>query len=834
MAKFRYKHGDRPLDGYTIQRGAGKGGFGEVYYAVSDAGKEVAIKTIQNYATIELRGISQCMNLKSPHLVTIFDVKYNADNEPFVIMEFVNGPSLSDLIRESAGGLGTQKAAFFLREISKGLSYLHDCGIVHRDLKPGNIFYENGQVKIGDYGLSKSINTTQHSGQTITVGTVHYMAPEIGEGKYDRGIDIYALGIVLYEMLTGQVPYFGASPAEVLMKHISAEPDLAGIDETFARVITKALAKDPSRRYKTVQEMVEDVFGSEHVRNSVSQFRPESLSMIAEQVAKKVKTSPDNRTGQKHQNQQNRRPYREFIHDQGYRQQNARTEDPVTEKQRITLAIIALAVIALAAGALKGNIVPSFLHTLGISYCLSQLILLSKRKWFANMEHEGYWSRRLAISGAACLAMIAATLLLRVIGYYYSPMSGVILLCALFVIDWWKLSSPTRRNRVSLGIALVAAVAVFIACGAVNGNPDTSAFIIAATILLVQIQSPYNMTKSGVAKFKNRQKGIKEQVVPVYSTETVRSMKVSRYNRTIALLLTSGAFVGVCGLQRFYVGRVGSGLLWLFTFGLFGLGQLIDIIMILAGSFTDKYGKFVEDWDAGNLKSTVQQHYNKPNGPAPRQTPEINNKYAGEQFRDAEQTPEPVSTTPNSSRQVVVQMPKERFNPISWMFSLFGGIFLMATIAVGLAAAFRIPDIIAAGGAESEAALALTDIFETPQWQGILTRMLVFGMYFFGLMAVVFKILGRQQTSIMCIFRAVLGVSGIVAGLVILNNSVRFSSDMVTPSFWLTFDRILDSAGKGAFPAAAVFVVSTILLAWPYKRKEPKYIAIDNSKGGVQ
>src|SRR3954470_19243418 len=256
MWTFQYKHGDRPLEGYTIERAAGRGGFGEVYYAVSDSGREVALKAVQGYEQIELRGISQCMNLKSPHLVSIFDVRHNDQGRPFVIMEFVSGPSLRQLLDESPSGLGEQKSAFFLREIAKGLTYLHDCGIVHRDLKPGNIFYENGYVKIGDYGLSKAISTSMHSGQTVTVGTVHYMAPEIGAGKYDRSIDIYALGAVLFEMLTGMVPYNGATPSEVLMKHLSSEPDVRGIAEPFATVIRKAMPKDPSQRYQTAQAVV--------------------------------------------------------------------------------------------------------------------------------------------------------------------------------------------------------------------------------------------------------------------------------------------------------------------------------------------------------------------------------------------------------------------------------------------------------------------------------------------------------------------------------------------------------------------------------------------------
>ena len=280
MDGFQYKYGDRPLEGYTIQRAVGRGGFGEVYYAVSDSGREVALKVVQGYEQIELRGVSQCMNLKSPHLVTIFDVRHNEQGTPFVIMELVAGPSLRERLQEAPSGLGIQKSAFFLREIAKGLTFLHDRGIVHRDLKPGNIFYEDGYVKIGDYGLSKAMSTGENSVQTITVGTVHYMAPEIGQGRYDRGIDIYALGVILYEMLTGQVPFFGASHGEILMKHLSAEPDVTGIEEPFASVIRKAMAKDPAERYPSAQEMVEAVFGTEHIRESVSHFRPESLGFL--------------------------------------------------------------------------------------------------------------------------------------------------------------------------------------------------------------------------------------------------------------------------------------------------------------------------------------------------------------------------------------------------------------------------------------------------------------------------------------------------------------------------------------------------------------------------
>ena len=217
---YCFKHGDRPINGYTVQRGVGRGGFGEVYYAVSDGGREVALKYLTENPAVELRGVSHCINLKSPHLVTIFDVKQNPERDYFVVMEYVEGPSLRDLLIAEPDGLGPQKAAFFTRELAKGLGYLHDRGIVHRDMKPGNIFYEDGYVKIGDYGLSKFISVSRHSAQTSSVGTVHYMAPEVGSGNYQRGIDIYALGVMLYEMLLGRVPYEGSSMAEVLMKHL--------------------------------------------------------------------------------------------------------------------------------------------------------------------------------------------------------------------------------------------------------------------------------------------------------------------------------------------------------------------------------------------------------------------------------------------------------------------------------------------------------------------------------------------------------------------------------------------------------------------------------------
>jgi len=283
---FRFSQGDRPLPGYTIQRGVGRGGFGEVYYATSDGGKEVALKYLRENPAIEVRGAQHCLNLKSPYLVDLHDIRQNAEGEFFVIMEFVHGSSLRDLMNSEPHGLGAQKAAYLVREIGKGLAYLHDRGIVHRDLKPGNIFYEDGYVKIGDYGLSKVMAASQHSGQTISVGTVHYMAPEVGSGNYDKTIDIYALGVILYEMVLGKVPFAGSSMGEVLMKHLTAQPAVDDLPEPFPQVIRKALAKEPRDRYQTVQEMMTDLFAVEDLDRSVAAFEPNSLTVAAAKVAR--------------------------------------------------------------------------------------------------------------------------------------------------------------------------------------------------------------------------------------------------------------------------------------------------------------------------------------------------------------------------------------------------------------------------------------------------------------------------------------------------------------------------------------------------------------------
>lgn len=254
--KFTYPSGSRPLEGYTIKRGVGRGGFGEVYFATSDAGKEVALKLIRRNLDVELRGVTQCLNLKHPNLIGLFDIRSDGLDDQWVIMEYVCGESLEDVIDRYPNGMPIEQVQAWMRGICAGVAYLHDHGIVHRDLKPGNIFLDESTVKIGDYGLAKFISCSRRSGQTESVGTVHYMAPEIANGRYGREIDTYALGIILFEMLTGTVPFEGESVGEVLMKHLTAEPDLSQLEDPYRDIVRRALAKDPDARIKSVGEMM--------------------------------------------------------------------------------------------------------------------------------------------------------------------------------------------------------------------------------------------------------------------------------------------------------------------------------------------------------------------------------------------------------------------------------------------------------------------------------------------------------------------------------------------------------------------------------------------------
>lgn len=511
---FHFKQGDRPLPGYTIQRGVGRGGFGEVYYATSDGGKEIALKYLRENPQIELRGVTHCLNLKSPHLVALHDIKENAEGDFFVVMEYVSGPSLRELMNEEPNGLGVPKAAYLLREIAKGLAYLHDRGIVHRDLKPGNIFYEDGYVKIGDYGLAKIMSASQHSGQTVSVGTVHYMAPEVGSGNYDRTIDIYSMGVILYEMLLGRVPFTGQTMGEVLMKHLTAQPEVDSLPEPFPRVIRKALAKDPKDRFQTVNEMITEVLAAGELDRSVAAFEPASLSTVAARVAERaqlavaaalpigagggsgqlgtgssnvgltpppvipqpVTARPAGRLGHWH----DRFGVRiDRLADRIDQTRVGREVADVTHRrghwaERLTIALLVTGGIAFGVSALGANGNLEFaVEAFGCILCLAGGALAGC--WFTQQRWriQGKWLSRVIVTGAVgvCLLIFGAAV---EHGYLwnYGRLSGwirTLLLVALFC-DWPGRFREGRAGKVRLGAAFSAGLFAVIVGAILTGG----------------------------------------------------------------------------------------------------------------------------------------------------------------------------------------------------------------------------------------------------------------------------------------------------------------------------------------------------------------------------
>ncbi|MEZ6060337.1 MAG: protein kinase [Planctomycetaceae bacterium] len=518
MAAYRYQPGDQPLDGYTIQYALGKGGFGEVYFAVSDSGREVALKAVQNFEDIELRGIGHCMNLKSPHLVMIFDIKRSADGIPWVIMEYVAGASLREILDESPDGLSVEQATFFFRELAKGISYLHEAGVVHRDLKPHNVFFEDGIVKIGDYSLSKVITASHRSGNTMTVGSVHYMAPEISLGRYDKTVDIYALGVMLYEMLTGRPPYVGESMGEVLMKHLSSDPDVSSLPEPFASAVRKAMQRDPAHRFQTAEEMVAAITTTDAANPVPADFNPATLSMIGEK-ARQTKSSrrrdnvpavEDHSTAPTAVQETFSQPetnepvapsavsmilQRCALH---YRppERLHQMPDSVTWQTRLLLA--GMAAIALLFFGFRtvgipfwpgDELLPLTQFTVAI-YGLTAAAFA----WWIPDRAEGWWplASRLIWAAPAGVSILFAANATRIGPDVGAPLLFSLIVCAV-VFDWRCFTAVHRESRIMLLptvlVGVTAAFVHFLCDGYVSLTTLTSALAIAVA-LTVQLVAP--------------------------------------------------------------------------------------------------------------------------------------------------------------------------------------------------------------------------------------------------------------------------------------------------------------------------------------------------------
>ncbi|WP_088228485.1 Stk1 family PASTA domain-containing Ser/Thr kinase [Desulfosporosinus sp. FKB] len=257
---------------YEVLERIGAGGMAIVYKAKDQLlNRVVTIKVLrEQFATDEdfirrfRREAQAVASLSHPNIVSVYDVGKEGDTE-YIVMEYVEGRNLKEIIRDYAP-LTTDQAINLARQISSAVQNAHEHHIIHRDIKPHNILVtEDGRAKVTDFGIARAVSsaTVTHTGDII--GSVHYLSPEQAKGlQSNEQSDIYSLGIILYELVTGQVPYDGETPIAIALKHLQEQPTLPSklnprVEKEFEGVIMRAIAKSPEQRYASAKELLEDL-----------------------------------------------------------------------------------------------------------------------------------------------------------------------------------------------------------------------------------------------------------------------------------------------------------------------------------------------------------------------------------------------------------------------------------------------------------------------------------------------------------------------------------------------------------------------------------------------
>ncbi len=264
--------GQKINDRYQIIRAIGEGGMANVYLAhdlILD--RDVAVKILRGDLADDEKFVRRfqreaiaASSLSHPNIVEMYDVGEDA-GKYYIVMEYVEGKTLKNLIKKR-GSLTIPEVIDIMSQLTSAIACAHDSNIIHRDIKPQNILIkEDGIVKITDFGIAMALNSNELTQTNSVMGSVHYLPPEQANGKgATLKSDIYSLGIVMFELLTGKLPFRGENAVEIAIKQMKNQiPSICEIDENIPQsienIILKACAKNPKNRYNTVQEMYRDI-----------------------------------------------------------------------------------------------------------------------------------------------------------------------------------------------------------------------------------------------------------------------------------------------------------------------------------------------------------------------------------------------------------------------------------------------------------------------------------------------------------------------------------------------------------------------------------------------
>ena len=264
--------GQKISDRYQIIKSIGEGGMANVYLAYDTIlDRNVAVKILRGDLASDEKFVRRfqrealsASSLYNQNIVEVYDV--GEDNgQYYIVMEYIDGKHLKTLLKKR-GKLTVSETIDIMMQIASGLSVAHDQYLIHRDIKPQNIMIlENGLVKITDFGIAMAMNSTQLTQTNSVMGSVHYLPPEQASGKgASLQSDIYSMGILMYELLTGKLPYHGDNAVEIALKHLkeplpSIREELPSIPQSVENIIIKATAKNPKNRYADAKEMYEDL-----------------------------------------------------------------------------------------------------------------------------------------------------------------------------------------------------------------------------------------------------------------------------------------------------------------------------------------------------------------------------------------------------------------------------------------------------------------------------------------------------------------------------------------------------------------------------------------------